>query len=315
MATTKSEIGFIGLGLMGGPMAKNLQADGYQLHIHDQDQNTLSDLSKNGASVASSGKSVAENADIIIIMVPDTPHVDEVLFGEEGVAEGLTSGKLVIDMSSISPGATIEFSKRINDLGCDYLDAPVSGGTAKAITGELSIMVGGPRAAFDRAMPVFDAMGGTITLIGERNGDGQVCKVANQILVGTMVSGVAEALLFASKAGADPQNVREALMGGAVKSAILENHGQRMIDRNFEASFRAELQRKDLGLAVEACKDLGLYLPGALLDRPAREVGRGGGVGAAVEGRHVRVRGGGRLDRQDEERGAALGSARGRGRG
>jgi len=195
-------------------------------------------------------------------MVPDTPHVDAVLFGDAGVAAGLSAGKLVIDMSSISPGATIDFANRINELECEYLDAPVSGGAPKAITGELSIMVGGPQSAFDRAKPAFDAMGGTVTHIGERNGDGQVCKVANQILVGTMTSAVAEALLFASKSGADASNVRDALLGGAAKSVILENHGKRMIDRNFEPTFRAELQRKDLGLAVEACKDLGLYLPG-----------------------------------------------------
>jgi 2-hydroxy-3-oxopropionate reductase len=263
MTNSKPEIGFIGLGIMGGPMARNLQRAGYSLHICDRDPSRLEDLAANGARINLSGESVAQNADIIILMVPDTPHVQAALFGEEGVASGLSAGQLVIDMSSISPKATTEFAARINQLECDYLDAPVSGGAAKAITGELSIMVGGPRPAFERAMPLFEVMGGTVTLIGERNGDGQVCKVANQILVGTMVSGVAEALLFASKAGADAARVRDALMGGAVKSIILENHGQRMLDRNFEASFRAELQRKDLGLAVEACKDLGLYLPGA----------------------------------------------------
>lgn len=263
MTIKEPTIGFIGLGIMGGPMARNLQKNGFPLHVFDHDLSTSVELANNGATVATSGQSVAQNADIIILMVPDTPHVEAVLFDENGVASGLSTGQLVIDMSSISPGATIEFAKRINELGCDYLDAPVSGGAPKAITGELSIMVGGPQSAFDRAKSAFDAMGGTVTLIGERNGDGQVCKVANQILVGTMVSGVAEALLFASKSGADASNVRDALMGGAVKSIILENHGQRMIDRNFEPSFRAELQRKDLGLAVEACKELGLYLPGA----------------------------------------------------
>ncbi len=263
MTNDKPEIGFIGLGIMGGPMAKNLLAAGYSLHVCDRDDKALKELSDAGATVAFSGEAVAMNAEIVILMVPDTPHVAEVLFGDEGVAAGLSAGQLVIDMSSISPGATVDFARRVNELDCDYLDAPVSGGAARAISGELSIMVGGPRVAFERAKPILEVMGGTVTLIGERNGDGQVCKVANQILVGTMVSGVAEALLFASKAGADAQNVREALMGGAVKSLILENHGQRMIDRNFDASFRAELQRKDLGLAVEACKELGLYLPGA----------------------------------------------------
>jgi len=263
MTTIKPKIGFIGLGIMGGPMAINLQAAGYSLHICDHDQNALEKLAEQGAVVIQSGQEVAKNADIVILMLPDTPHVETVLFGYEGVSSGLSCEKLVIDMSSISPSATIDFAKRINDLGCDYLDAPVSGGALKAITGELSIMVGGPRAAFDRANDVFNVMGGTVTLIGERNGDGQVCKVANQILVGTMTSGVAEALLFASKSGASPEMVRTALLGGAAQSIILENHGQRMIERNFDPSFRADLQCKDLGLAVEACKEVGLYLPGA----------------------------------------------------
>ncbi len=263
MTQSKPQIGFIGLGIMGGPMANNLQTAGYPLHVFDHDPAATETLANNGAQVHSSGMSVGEAADIIILMVPDTPHVETALFDVDGVVNGLTRGKLVIDMSSISPEATVAFAKRINELGCDYLDAPVSGGAPKAITGELSIMVGGPRSAFERAKPLFDVMGGTVTLIGERNGDGQVCKVANQILVGTMVSGVAEALLYASKAGADARHVRDALMGGAVKSLILENHGQRMIERNFDPSFRVELQRKDLGLAVEACKELGLYLPGA----------------------------------------------------
>ena len=263
MTTIKPNIGFIGLGIMGGPMAINLQAAGYSLHISDHDQNALEKLAEQGAVVIQSGQEVAKNADIVILMLPDTPHVETVLFGYEGVSSGLSCEKLVIDMSSISPSATIDFAKRINDLGCDYLDAPVSGGALKAITGELSILVGGQRAAFDRANDVFNVMGGTVTLIGERNGDGQVCKVANQILVGTMTSGVAEALLFASKSGASPEMVRTALLGGAAQSIILENHGQRMIDRNFDPSFRADLQCKDLGLAVEACKEVGLYLPGA----------------------------------------------------
>ena len=263
MTTTKPKIGFIGLGIMGGPMAINLQAAGYSLQICDHDQSALEKLAERGAIIIHSGQEVAKNADIVILMLPDTPHVETVLFDYEGVASGLSAEKLVIDMSSISPSATIDFAKRINDLGCDYLDAPVSGGVLKAKTGELSIMVGGPRAAFDRANDVFNVMGGTVTLIGERNGDGQVCKVANQILVGTMTSGVAEALLFASKSGASPEMVRTALLAGAAQSIILENHGQRMIDRNFDPSFRADLQCKDLGLAVEACKEVGLYLPGA----------------------------------------------------
>ena len=263
MTIMKPKIGFIGHGVMGSPMSINLQAAGYSLHIYDHDQNALMKLAEKGAAIFQSGQEVAKNSEIVILMLPDTHHVESVLFDYEGVASGLSTGKLVIDMSSISPSATIDFAKRINDLGCDYLDAPVSGGLPKAITGELSIMVGGPRSAFDRANDVFKIMGDTVTLIGERNGDGQVCKVANQILVGTMTSGVAEALLYASKSGASPEMVRTALLDGAAQSTILENHGQRMIDRNFEPSFRADLQRKDLGLAVEACKEVGMYLPGA----------------------------------------------------
>jgi len=263
MRSDRAKVGFIGLGTMGKPMAKNLQVAGFPLVIYDRDKSLLQELAAQGAQVAASSRAVAQESEIIVVMVPDTPHVEAVLFREDGVAAGLTDGKLVIDMSSISPQATVGFAKRINGLGCDYLDAPVSGGEVKAVSGDLSIMAGGPRAAFERAMPLFEAMGATVTLIGERNGDGQVCKVANQILVGSMVNAVAEALLFAAKAGADPAPVREALLGGAAKSFILENHGKRMLERNFAPTFRTELQRKDLGLAVDACKDLGLYLPGA----------------------------------------------------
>jgi 2-hydroxy-3-oxopropionate reductase len=196
-------------------------------------------------------------------MLPDTSDVELVLFGEDGVAAGLRPGQTVIDMSSISPTATVDFARRINELGCAYLDAPVSGGAPRALTGELTIMVGGPQITFDQMQPLLASMGSTITLIGTRNGDGQVCKVANQIIVGTTVQAVAEALLFASKAGADPAKVREALLGGAAASLILDNHGLRMLERNFDASFRVELQRKDLGLAVEAAHQLGLVLPNA----------------------------------------------------
>ena len=258
-----SAIGFIGLGTMGLPMAALVQGAGYGLNIVDFDPPLPQLLLDGGARVCATNRQVAEVADIVALMVPDTPDVETVLFADDGVAAGLRPGSTVVDMSSISPAATIDFAHRINDLGCDYLDAPVSGGAPRAMTGELTIMVGGPQATFDRALPLLQTMGTTITLIGTRNGDGQVCKVANQIIVGTTVQAVAEALLFASKAGADPRRVREALMGGAAASLILENHGQRMLDRNFDASFRAELQRKDLGLAVDAARELGLVLPNA----------------------------------------------------
>lgn len=263
MSESLPTVGFIGLGIMGAPMAARVQAAGYPLVIVDFDPPLPDVLLKAGARVCSSNQQVAEASDIIILMVPDTPDVDTVLFAPGGVAAGLSAGKTVIDMSSISPTATVDFAERIRALGCSYLDAPVSGGAARAITGELTIMVGGPQETFDQMLPLFNTMGTTVTLIGTRNGDGQVCKVANQIIVGTTVQAVAEALLFASKAGADPHKVREALMGGAAGSVILENHGQRMLDRAFDASFRVELQRKDLGLAVEAASELGMVLPNA----------------------------------------------------
>ena len=256
-------VGFIGLGTMGLPMARNLLRDGFPLVVYDRAPARVAQAVAEGAQDATSPKEVATRSGMVILMVPDTPDVETVLFGADGVAEGLSSGGLVIDMSSISPNATVNFARRINALRCDYLDAPVSGGEPRAVSGELTIMVGGPQAAFDRARPAFDALGSTVTLIGTRNGDGQVCKVANQIIVGITVCAVAEALLFAAKAGADPARVRQALMGGAANSIILELHGQRMLDRNFEATFRTVLQRKDLGLAVDACRELELYLPEA----------------------------------------------------
>lgn len=254
-------VGFIGLGIMGAPMARNLISAGVGLCVHDRVAEAVAAV---GAANLDSPRAVAEQSDVVITMLPDTPHVEAVLFGDDGVAAGLTEGKVVVDMSSISPGATAEFAERIAALGCDYLDAPVSGGEGRAISGELTIMVGGPEAAFTRVKPLFEAMGKAVTLVGTRNGDGQVCKVANQIVVGVTTAAVAEALLFASKAGADAGKVREALLGGAASSMILENHGQRMLERNFAPTFKAALQRKDLGLAVEASRDLGLYLPHAV---------------------------------------------------
>ena len=254
-----SKIGFIGLGIMGRPMAGHLQKDGHELFLHD-----IVDLPKElldgGATQCSSGKEVAGQSEIIIIMVPDTPHVDAVLFGENGVAEGLSKGKTVVDMSSISPLETKEFAKKINDLGCDYLDAPVSGGEVGAKNAALTIMVGGEQKTFDAIKPLFDLMGQNITLVGG-NGDGQTCKVANQIIVALNIEAVGEALLFASKAGADPAKVREALMGGFASSKVLEVHGERMIKRTFDPGFRIELHQKDLNLALSGARALGLSLP------------------------------------------------------
>lgn len=254
-----ADIGFIGLGIMGRPMAGHLQTAGHRLFLHDVAA-LPEELIRYGAVACASGKEVAEKAEIVILMVPDTPHVEAALFGKNGVAEGLARGKTVVDMSSISPLATKEFAKRVNALGADYLDAPVSGGEVGARAASLTIMVGGPQPVFDKVKPLFEIMGKNVTRVGE-NGDGQTTKVANQIIVALTIEAVGEALLFASKAGADPALVRQALMGGFASSRILEVHGERMVKRNFEPGFRIELHQKDLNLALEGARALGVSLP------------------------------------------------------
>jgi 2-hydroxy-3-oxopropionate reductase len=207
-----------------------------------------------------SAKAVAERSDIVIIMVPDTPDVGAVLFSETGVAAGLSKGKIVVDMSSISPIETKEYAARIEALGCDYLDAPVSGGEVGAKAASLTIMVGGKTAVFEKVRPLLSLMGKNITRVGEV-GDGQTCKVANQIIVALTIEAIGEALVFASKAGADPAKVREALMGGFANSRILELHGDRMVKRAFDPGFRIELHQKDLNLALSAARKMGVSLP------------------------------------------------------
>jgi 2-hydroxy-3-oxopropionate reductase len=252
-------LGFIGLGIMGKPMAGHLMAAGHTLFVHSR-SGVPAEVLTQGAQACASPAEVAKNADIIFTMVPDTPHVQDVLFGEHGIAKGLTAGKTVVDMSSISPIATKGFAAQINALGCDYLDAPVSGGEVGAKAASLTIMVGGSEAAFNKVQPLFAVMGKNITLIGD-NGSGQTCKVANQIIVALNIEAVGEALLFAAKAGADPAKVRQALMGGLATSRILELHGERMIKRTFNPGFRIELHQKDLNLALEGAKAMGLSLP------------------------------------------------------
>jgi 2-hydroxy-3-oxopropionate reductase len=252
-------IGFIGLGIMGRPMAHNLIKGGHTLFLHSR-SGVPQDLTAAGGQACRSAREVASQADVIITMVPDTPDVEAVLFGEEGVAQGLSAGKTVVDMSSISPIATKQFARRIADLGCEYLDAPVSGGEVGAKNATLSIMVGGNEGAFARVRPIFELMGKNITRVGGI-GDGQTCKVANQIVVALTIEAVGEALLFASKAGADPARVRQALMGGFASSRILEVHGERMINRTFDPGFRVELHQKDLNLALSGARALGVSLP------------------------------------------------------
>jgi len=257
--STSQNIGFIGLGIMGAPMAGHLAKAGHRLFVTTR-STVRDEIKQAGATVCPNAKSVAEQADIVFVMVPDTPDVQKVLFADDGVAAGLTKGKTVVDMSSISPIETKEFAKRINALGCDYLDAPVSGGEVGAKAGSLTIMVGGPEATFEKVKPLFELMGKNITLVGG-NGDGQTCKVANQIIVALNIAAVGEALVFASKAGADPAKVRQALMGGFAASRILEVHGERMIKRTFNPGFRIGLHQKDLSLALAGARALGVALP------------------------------------------------------
>jgi 2-hydroxy-3-oxopropionate reductase len=252
-------IGFIGLGIMGRPMALNIKKAGHHLVVPERA--SLTSEFRAAAEVVADAAAVARGAEVIVLMVPDTPDVETALFGAGGVAEGLSAGKLVIDMSSIDPIATKDFAARIEKRGCQYLDAPVSGGEVGARQASLTIMVGGPAAAFARAKPLFEVMGKNITHVGEMNGAGQTCKVANQIIVALNIEAVAEALLFAARAGADPARVRDALMGGFASSRVLEVHGQRMLDHAFTPGFRVRLHQKDLNLALTAARQLGLALP------------------------------------------------------
>ncbi|HUL66150.1 MAG TPA: 2-hydroxy-3-oxopropionate reductase [Burkholderiaceae bacterium] len=252
-------IGFVGLGIMGAPMARHLIDAGHALHLYSI-PSVPHDLISAGGIACANGKEVANKADIIITMVPDTPHVAAALFDPNGIAAGLARGKIVVDMSSISPIETKTFARRINELGCQYLDAPVSGGEVGAKNATLSIMVGGPEDAFNKVKPLFEKMGKNITLVGG-NGDGQTAKVANQIIVALNIEACAEALLFAAKAGADPARVRQALMGGFASSKILEVHAERMIKRTFDPGFRIELHQKDLNLALASARQLGVALP------------------------------------------------------
>jgi 2-hydroxy-3-oxopropionate reductase len=258
-----SDVGFIGLGIMGKPMAWNLMRGGHRLHLHSR-SGVPAELVASGGLACRCAREVAERSEIVFTMLPATPDVERVIFGEDGVAGGLGPGKVVVDMTSASPIETVVFARRVNDLGCEYVDAPVSGGDVGAREATLTIMVGASEAGFARVRPLLELMGAKVTLVGG-NGAGQTCKVANQIVVALGIEAVAEALLFASRAGVDPVKVRQALMGGFASSRVLELHGQRMIDRDFEPGGRIELHQKDLELALAAARALGLALPGTAL--------------------------------------------------
>jgi 2-hydroxy-3-oxopropionate reductase len=252
-------VGFIGLGIMGKPMVANLIKGGHTLFLASRG-GVPQELTAAGGNACASAKEVAQKADIIITMVPDTPDVEKVLFGKDGVADGLSSGKIVVDMSSISPIETKTFAERIKKAGADYVDAPVSGGEVGAKNAALTIMVGASEASFAKVKPLFELMGKNITLVGDV-GAGQICKVCNQIIVALNIEAVGEALLLASKAGVDPGKVRQALMGGFASSRVLEVHGERMIKRTFDPGFRIELHQKDLNLALSSGRALKMSLP------------------------------------------------------
>lgn len=253
-------LGFIGVGIMGKPMAGHLLKANHQVHVFDINPDPVQELAGIGAVACENPKAVAEKADIVFLMVPDTPDVEAVLFGADGVAEGLSAGMIVVDMSSISPIATKEYAERLSKMGVDMLDAPVSGGQIGAEQAILSIMIGGKPEIVEKIMPYFKLMGKTIVHIGP-NGDGQTCKMANQIICALTIEAVSEGLLLATKAGADPAKVRQALLGGFAQSRILDVHGERMIKRDFKPGFTLRLLQKDLNIAIQSARSLGVSVP------------------------------------------------------
>jgi 2-hydroxy-3-oxopropionate reductase len=254
------ELGFVGLGIMGRPMATNLIGGGHRVHLHSR-SGVRDELVRAGGVRCASCREVAERSEVVFAMVPDAPDVERVLFGPDGVAAGLSPGKVFVDMSSTSPIATKELAARVGALGAEYADAPVSGGDVGAREATLTIMVGASDATFARVRPLLALMGRSVTHVGPV-GAGQTTKVANQIVVALTIEAVGEALLFAAKAGVDPAKVRQALLGGFAASRVLEVHGQRMIERNFEPGARVELHQKDLENALQGAKAMGLALPG-----------------------------------------------------
>lgn len=261
MVDEQQAVGFIGLGVMGRPMAHNLLQAGFPLVVHSRSPGPVEELVSAGAVQAATPAEVAGRARVAITMLPDTPQVESVLFDSGGLAERTQAGSLVIDMSTIDPLATRRFAKRVSALGADYLDAPVSGGEQGAIQATLSIMIGGPEAAFERALPLLRAMGKTIVHVGE-SGAGQMAKACNQLVVASTIEAVAEALVFAEGAGVDATKVRAALLGGFASSRVLEVHGQRMLEGNFRPGFRSELHLKDARIVLSAARELGIGLPG-----------------------------------------------------
>jgi len=257
-------IGFIGPGIMGRPMALNLLKGGYKLWVYARRTETLQPLTAAGATACATAMEVARHAEVIFTIVSDTPDVEAVIFGEQGITRQARPGTVIVDMSTISPTATKDFADRLERLGMEMLDAPVSGGEAGAINATLSIMVGGKVPVFERVKPLFECMGKNIVHIGG-HGDGQVAKACNQIVVAVTIEAVAEALTFARKNGADAAKVREALMGGFAGSKIMEVHGKRMLDNDFKPGFKVGLHQKDMRIVMETAHQLGLALPAAAM--------------------------------------------------
>lgn len=272
------KVGFLGLGIMGRPMALNTLKAGHEVVVWARRADSMLPLAEAGARIATSPAEVARQVDVVISMVADAPDVEQVMLGENGVASGAQAGLVAVDMSTISPSAAKDIAAKMKARGIEFVDAPVSGGEVGAIAGTLSIMAGGSEAAFAKAKPAFECMGKNIVHIGD-SGAGQVAKACNQIMTGMGVMAVAEALCFASKAGANPAKVREALLGGFAYSKILENHGQRMIDRNFKPGFKSWMHQKDLNIVMQSAHELGLMLPGSAMTAQMFNAMVGSGLG------------------------------------
>jgi 2-hydroxy-3-oxopropionate reductase len=254
------KVGFIGLGIMGKPMAKNLMDAGYELTVHNRSREPVDELAEDGAAAASSPKEVAENSDVIVTMLPDSPQVEEVVAGEDGVLEGVREGALLVDMSTISPVVTEELAEAVKKKGASMLDAPVSGGDVGAIEGTLSIMVGGSEEDFERSKPLFDVMGKIVTHVGP-TGAGQVVKACNQIVVALTIEAVSEALVLGSKGGVSPEKILDVLSGGLAGNKVMEVKREKFLSHTFDPGFRSELHHKDLGIALAAGREYGVALP------------------------------------------------------
>ncbi len=254
------KVGFIGLGIMGGPMAQNLMEAGYELVLYNRTTEKAEEIAGDGATVAESPKEVAESCDLIVLMLPDSPQVEEVVEGEDGVLEGLKEGALIVDMSTISPVVTRELAEKIEERGASMLDAPVSGGEPGAQQGTLAIMAGGSEEDFERAKPLLEVMGDAITHVGP-TGAGQTAKAANQIVVALTIEAISEALVLGSKAGVAPEKILEALSGGLAGSNVMEAKKEKFLSHDFDPGFKVELHHKDLGIALAAGREYGVSLP------------------------------------------------------